>query len=314
MCTTGGVAEVYPLVHDRLWRIGALVALLAVSGFAALIAVRSYTREITEFFPPRHPVTVPFVAAGLPGLEPVAFTDAGGATLRGWYVPSSNGAAVILLHGAGGDRSSMLPEARRLAQEGFGVLTFDLPGQGESDGETHWADGEGRALTAAVDFLSTRPEVDPTRLGALGFSLGGAVLARVAPDEPRLKAVVLAGTPSDQVEQVNLEYGQWGPLSRLPALWALQQGGVPLHDDQPVQQVAEIAPRPVLIVSGSSDTTVPEALARDLFAAARDPKELLVVDGAGHGNYDQAPASPYLDTVARFFDRTLLNNSQLSAT
>jgi alpha-beta hydrolase superfamily lysophospholipase len=297
-------------VNDRFWQLGGLVGLVALSGCAALIAGRSYSREIAEFFPPRHPVQVPFVLARLPGLEPVAFLDAGGAMLRGWYVPSSNHAAVVLLHGAGGDRSSLLPEARRLALEGFGVLMFDLPGQGESEGQTRWADGEARALTAAVDFLSARPDVDPARLGALGFSLGGAVLARVAPDEPRLKAVVLAGTPSDQVEQVNLEYGQWGPLSLLPALWALQRGGVPLYDDQPVQRVAEIAPRPVLIVSGSDDTTVPEALGLALFAAARDPKELLVVDGAGHGNYDQAPASSYLDTIARFFDRSLLNNSQ----
>jgi alpha-beta hydrolase superfamily lysophospholipase len=301
-------------VIERVLQLGGLVAALAVIGIAALVAIRSYFREMAEFFPARHQVQVPAATAGLPGLEAVEFRDSQGNALRGWYVPSSNRAAVVLLHGAGGDRSSLLPEARRLAQEGFGVLTFDLPGQGESDGQTHWADGEARAVTAAVDFLSTRPDVDPSRLGALGFSLGGAVLARVGPNEPRLHSFVFAGTPSDQQDQVNLEYGQWGPLSQLPALLALRQGGFPLAADQPVQRIAQIAPRPILVVTSTSDATVPESLGRALFAAAGEPKELLVVDGAGHGNYDQVAGSTYLDTIARFFDRTLVSDTQQIST
>jgi alpha-beta hydrolase superfamily lysophospholipase len=273
---------------------------------AVLGALRSYLRETREFFPERHPVEVPLASAGLPRLEVITFHDRAGTTLHGWYAPSTNRAAVVLLHGAGGDRSSLLPEARQLISRGFGVLLFDWPGQGESDGEIHWNQGEADALLAAIDFLAARPDVDHRRLGALGFSMGGAVLARVAPSEPRLHALVFAGTPSNQAKQIQWENRQWGPLSWLPALWAVQRRGVPVYDNQPQDRIGAIAPRPVLIVTGTQDQTVPLFLAQDLFNAAADPRELLVVDGAGHGGFDQAPGSTYLDRVSTFFESTLL--------
>jgi alpha-beta hydrolase superfamily lysophospholipase len=283
---------------------------IAIAAFAVLIAVRSYLREAKEFFPDRQPIEALAASAGLPGREAVTFRDATGTTLRGWYAPSTNRAGVVLLHGAGGNRASLLPEALYLAARGFGVLVFDWPGQGESDGEIHWNEGEANALRAALDFLVARNDIDGTRLGALGFSMGGAVLARVAPTEPRLKAIMFAGTPSNQARQIQWENRQWGPLSWLPALWAVQRGGVPVYDNQPQDRIAAIAPRPVLVVTGTDDQTVPMVLAQDLFAAATQPKELLVVDSAGHGSYDQAAGSTYLDHMAHFFANALLGDTR----
>jgi alpha-beta hydrolase superfamily lysophospholipase len=282
----------------------AAIALLG-GGFAALIGLRSYNREIGEFFPARRPVALSAAAAGLPEVETVAFRDRRGGTLRGWFVPSRTGAAVVLVHGAGGDRSSLAPEARALVARGIGVLTFDLPGHGESEGEIHWSTGESLALVAALDFLDTQPDLGGQRTGVLGFSLGGVIAARVAASDPRPKAVVLAGTPSNQPDQVKFEYGQWGPLSEWPALMALRSRGMPLDRDQARDVIGAISPRPVLIVTGTADTTVPDFLGHDLFARARDPKELLVIEGGAHGAYDTAPASPYLDRITDFFARTL---------
>lgn len=283
----------------------AAILVVVGSGFAAMIAARSFQRETNEFFPPRHPVTVSTADAGLAEAHAVVFQDTLRASLHGWYIPSRTGAAAVLLHGAGGDRSSLAPEARALASKGIGVLLFDLPGHGESEGEIHWNEGEERALQAAIEFLQSQPDVDPRRIGGLGFSLGGAVLARVAAADARLSALVFAGTPSDQVEQVELEYGQWGPLSQLPALSALRRRGMLVDRDQPRDVIGAIAPRPILIVSGTVDDTVPLSLGQELFAAARDPKELLEVNGAGHGGYEDAPGSTYLDDVAAFFESHL---------
>jgi pimeloyl-ACP methyl ester carboxylesterase len=293
-------------MNGMVWTIAELAAVAAVPAFVVLVGVRSYVWEAREFFPHRRALSVSASSTGLPGLETVAFSDREGVVLRGWYVPSRNRAGIILLHGAGGDRTELLPEARHLASAGFGVLVFDWPGHGESDGEIHWNDGEAHALTAAVDFLSRRADLDAERLGALGFSMGGAVLALVAPTEPRLRAVVLTGTPSDQVQQVKWARRRWGPLSQIPALWAVRRGGLRLYGDQPRDRVWAIAPRPLLVVGGTDDQGVPAFLARDLFAAARDPKELLLVDGAGHGGYERPPGSPYLDRVTGLFNRTLL--------
>jgi uncharacterized protein len=287
--------------------VAGLVSAVALSagGFAALIGVRSYNREIGEFFPERRPVHLSASAAGLPDAQSISFRDSQEASLRGWYVPSRTRAAVVLVHGAGGDRSSLAPEARALAVQGIGVLTFDLPGHGESDGGIHWSEGEARALRAGLDFVSAQPDVDAQRAGVLGFSLGGVIVARVAASDARPQAVVLVGTPSNQPDQVHFEQGQWGLLSEWPALLALRSRGMPLDRDQARDVIGAISPRPTLIVSGTADSTVPEFLGRDLFAHAREPKELLVIEGGTHGAYDSAPDSPYVNRIAEFFARTL---------
>ena len=86
------------------------------------------------------------------------------------------------------------------------------------------------------------------------------------------------------------------------ALAARPRGGVGPSGDRGTV----VTPDEVLIVNGSDDQIVPEFLARDLFAAAHDPKEFLLVSGAGHGGFDEVPGSTYLDRVASFFEGGLL--------
>jgi pimeloyl-ACP methyl ester carboxylesterase len=286
-------------------RIGRVVAIAAAATLivpALAIGWRSYREEVSVFFPPRRPVQTELAAAGLTGALPVTFGSPG-SVLRGWYAPSSNGAALVLVHGAGGDRASLLPEARALQERGFGVLSFDLPGHGESEGSIRWNDGERIALRAALDFVSERKDVTTGRIGALGFSLGGYVLAQVAAADQRVRAVVLTGTPSDPIEQAHFQHRRWSLLSQLPALFALRRGGMSL-DVRARDYVDRIAPRPLLVVSGTDDGTVPLAMAQELFDRAREPRELLVIPGAGHGDY--ATRSPeYLKRVLEFFERAL---------
>src|SRR5688572_1512241 len=59
-----------------------------------------------------------------------------GLTLAAWYVPSRNGAAMLMVHGISGNRADTLRFGRDLAERGYGVLWFDLRAHGESDGAT----------------------------------------------------------------------------------------------------------------------------------------------------------------------------------
>lgn len=285
---------------SRLVKWAAAVSAVVFPPLALLIAVRSYRAEKAVFFPARAPLKMTAAASELAGVTEVTF---GQPRLRGWYVPSRNGAAIVFTHGAGGDRTQVLPEARALVQAGFGALLFDWPGHGESEGEVHWAEGERQALRAAIDWLAAQPGMDKAPLGAFGFSMGGYVLAQVAATETRLRAVALAGTPTDVAVQSAWQFGRYGFLSRLPARSALARGGLNLDDPQPRAAVAAIAPRPVLIIAGTNDHTVPIAMGHELHAAAREPKELFVVEGADHGQYDALARDAYRSKLAAFFGR-----------
>jgi fermentation-respiration switch protein FrsA (DUF1100 family) len=268
------------------------------------IAYRSYRREVAVFFPERRPFALERSQSGLNGVVEIEFRASGNA-FSGWYVPSANRAAVVLLHGAGGDRASLLFEAQALARRGFGVLTFDSAGHGNSEGRIGWSKLEVSSVGAALDWLVQQKDLDPARLGALGFSLGGYVLAQAAASDMRIKAIVLAGTPSDPVAQVRWDHRQWSWLGQLPALWALRRGGMDL-DVRALDMMGKLAPRPVLVIGGAQDQLVPVAMAHELYAAAAEPKELHIIEGAGHTDFAAVSPRAYEQRVAGFFEKNLL--------
>ena len=114
--------------------------------------------------------------------------------LSGWYVPSRNGAAVVLLHGAGSTRSTVLPHAVVLADDGFGVLLYDARGHGRSQGRAMDFGWYGDLdVAAAVDFVAGQADVKPGRVAALGLSMGGEEALGAAASDPRIRAVVAEG-------------------------------------------------------------------------------------------------------------------------
>ncbi len=121
--------------------------------------------------------------------EDVTFTTSDGLEIAGWYVPSRNRAAVILP-----GRTSTQPHARMLIEHGYGVLLFDRRGEGASQGDPNlfgW--GGSRDIHAAVDFLLSRPDVDPARIGGLGLSVSGELMLQSAAESTDLAAVVSEG-------------------------------------------------------------------------------------------------------------------------
>ncbi len=284
----------------------AVVATLGIC-FALRIAVRSYRDEVSDF----ERASVPAIssqpqATGIPDLTEVRLQRTGEPS-AGWYAPSRNRAAIVLAHGTGSDRSSLLTETRMLAAAGFGVLALDFPGQGASGGRTLWGKDERDALVAAVDWLSARPEVDATRIGGFGLSIGGYVLVQAATTETRLRAIVLASTPANILEEVRVSNNRWGLLTELPAVWALKRSGMPFNELQPRDVIASISPRAVFLIAGERDNWVPQTTARELFAAAREPKQLWIVPGAAHTNFAEIAPQEYRERLSQFFADWLLN-------
>src|SRR5437763_1174406 len=129
-------------------------------------------------------------ALGLPHAR-VLFPAADGVRLSGWYVPSHNGAAIVLVHGGGGDREGTILHARMLAKAGYGVLLYDARGRGESAGHENAGGWQwDRDVRGAVSFLKRRG-ID--HIGALGLSTGAEAVVTEAASDKRGNVVVADG-------------------------------------------------------------------------------------------------------------------------
>lgn len=288
-----------------LWLVaGALVSV------PVLIAARAFWAEYASFVPPspRAPVDVKPGHAALPRLVEVTIPNQAG-DLRGWFVPGKERGAVILLHGCGGNRTELLPEIEILSRAGLGTLAFDWPGSGESDGISQWGASEIGSLRVALDWLRARPEVDPRWMGLFAFSLSTWIALREAGTDPRFSAVALAGAPASMVDFGFVGNPFGGKLSQWAGMMADRARGMPVGTDEPMDIVKRIAPTPLLLIAGSEDQVVPAVMTEELFASASEPKQLLVIPHAGHGEYAKVGGKAYADRLASFFVDALNSKS-----
>ena len=286
-----------------------ILGLALVVAAPGTLAIHSYGRVSGMIHPARVHVTVEDEAGAkrdLPGLEDVTFRTTDGLALRAWFAPGSRRAAVVFVHGGGGNRTQLLPEARILASHGYGVLAYDSRASGESDGDlVTCGDHEQRDVAAAIDFVSARAEIDSKRIGILGFSIGASTVALEAAGDPRVRAVVLYATWSSMEDEIKGKAHRFGPLSWGPVLFGLRRQGIDVDAVRPIDHVAEIGPRPLLMIAGTDDSDTPVAVMKRVFEAASEPKELWVEPHATHGHCVEAAPEEYEKRVVGFFDRSL---------
>jgi uncharacterized protein len=240
--------------------------------------------------------------------ENVSFRTSDGLRLAGWYVPSKNGASVIVLPASG--RSGPQAHARMLARHGYGVLIFDPRGTGESEGDPYRWGGE-RDVKAALAYLRRRPDVDPERIGGLGLSLGGELMLQTAGETKALRAVVSEGAG---IRSIREQMEKPGALKWLSApFWATQTAAITVfsnHAPPPNLKdlVARISPRPLFLIY-SGHPVGGEELNTTFYAAAGEPKTLWKIADAGHTGGLDAHPEQYERRVIAFFDRALRESS-----
>jgi uncharacterized protein len=283
----------------------AVLSCVGVAGRAFYYAARDYGGRSPPAPIMDHPDRI-----GIAEMVNVEFPSRDGTRLRGWYVPTHNSAAVVVTSGTDSDRLAMLREVRILAQSGFGVLAFDWPGTGQSGGRIDWGNGSIEALKGAIDWLAQRPEVDPRRLGALGFSIGGMETVRVAATDPRLQAVVLSGTRPDTDASPHWIHWAADPLHSLPIEWAERLYGWPQGRIRAIELVGRIAPRAVYLIGGTQDISANAQMMVQMCAAAGSPKECWVVPGASHGAYGVVAPVEYARRLTEFFTGGLRVSAQ----
>jgi hypothetical protein len=175
--------------------------------------------------------------------------------------------------------------AAELAHMGPAVLLFDYRGYGGNPGSPT-EEGLASDARAAAAYLAGRPEVDPARLVYFGESLGAAVALRLAVERPPA-ALVLRSPFASLAEVGRVHY----PV--LPVSWLLR-------DRFDAAALAGRLDAPLLVVAGDRDGIVPVGHSRRLFAAAPEPKRLVVLEGADHNDPDLL-AGPRLLTELRAF-------------
>jgi dipeptidyl aminopeptidase/acylaminoacyl peptidase len=224
-----------------------------------------------------------------------------GAEIRGWFIPAKKelqeetAPLLIIAHGWGSNRVSMLRYARVLHTEGYALLLYDARSHGESAGIAA-ASGLSMSedLLAALDYAETRKEVDPLRIGVLGHSLGAfASVLALSRAHHRIRAVVTDAMPARTQTMMKSELRKRRvplfPLVHiLPWIWYLRSHATPRDID--IVAAIKSCRVPLLMTHSQRDHVVPIAEMSYIRATAhRTAMNYLELNGEGHSSSANQP-------------------------
>ena len=249
-------------------------------------------------------------AAGLDA-DDVVLRTTDGIDLAGWWVPSTNRAAVVLLHGSGSTRSNVVDHAAALARHGFGVLLLDARGHGESGGRAMDFGWYGDLdIDAATRFVASTATVDRGRIALLGLSMGGEEAIGATASNDLIRAVVAEGVTARSAGDeawLSDRYGWRGGLQERFE-WAqdvvtdlLTSASPPVSNRDAVRAAA--GTDYLLIAAG----TVPEERHAAAHVASVAPERVSTwtVDGAGHTDALRTAPQEWESRVVSFLGRAL---------
>jgi fermentation-respiration switch protein FrsA (DUF1100 family) len=245
--------------------------------------------------------------------EDVTFEASDGVSLHGWFFPAQDTtgiatrivgrlipvpealrreprpyatlddqprATVIVCCGDAGNMSYLMLYAYQLCTRGFNVLTFDWRGFGASDAWPTDADVLSYAeylldYEAAIDYLLGRDEVDQERIGLFGFSTGAYLSFGVAAKRKDIAAIAVRGLITSFDDALPI-------LNRIDPDRALSAPSNYPDELIPVKAALTMTV-PTLLIVGEDDTRTPPWMSERVHGELKGPKELWIVEGAGHG-------------------------------
>lgn len=278
------------LTRERM--IGVTIAI--IFGCVAFVFALRWLESSMTFQPVRVASNEQLVTP--PAAENVWFNSADGTRLHGWFfshkIQDEAPATIIYFHGNGGNISNVGWVGQWFMRRGFNVLLFDYRGYGASGGNVGseaglYADGD-----AAVAFVSNEKGVRQQNIVLYGQSLGTSVVADVA-SRREVGALILESGFSS-ASSVASEALPWLPrwlhvLSR--------------NRFESARKLATVK-APILIAHGDPDPVIPASEARLLFAAANEPKQLLILPEGGHNLFGSL-GDQYFNQVEQFIRRSL---------
>jgi uncharacterized protein len=243
------------------------LAIGALLGYLAIVAFMYLRQRELQYFPDDKGLTPS--AVGLSGVETVMLTTEDGETIRAWYSPAAAARPTILyFHGNAGEIGDRADRFAVYQRQGAGVLFVSYRGYGGSTGSPSERGLVNDALTA-YDWLIGRG-VAPRDIMVVGESLGTGVAVQLAAKR-KIGALALEA-PFASAADIGAQFYWWLPVRLL------------MKDKfDSVDYIGDIE-APVLIVHGEHDELIPLAEAERLFAAAKEPKEMVVIDRGTHAS------------------------------
>jgi pimeloyl-ACP methyl ester carboxylesterase len=243
-----------------------------------------------------------------PVLTTTTLVTEDGVPIDAVHLPGPKDLAIVVAHGftLSWQRGNVWRVATRFNQTA-GVVTFDFRGHGRSGGLSTLGDREINDLDVAVAYAR---ELGYQRIAVVGFSMGASVVLRHAGLIGGLNAVVSVSGPgrwyyrgTERMRWVHraVEHRAGRYVTRRWLKTRISPDGWKLIPVPPAEAAAKISPVPLLIVHGDKDQYFPPEHARQLYMAAREPKELWLLPGMGHA--ESACSQDLVDRIARWVDQ-----------
>ncbi|MFC6999235.1 alpha/beta hydrolase [Rufibacter roseus] len=220
----------------------------------------------------------PFELVSLPAAVPI----------EAWFIPTENArGTVILCHGYGGEKSSMLDKANIFRSLGYNTFLMDFRGAGNSGGnQTTIGYKEAQEVKLALEYCRNRGE---ERLILFGTSMGAVAIMHALQDPSvRVDGIILECPYGSVLQTVQNRFKMMGvpmfPMAYLLTFWGGALNGFNAFSHVPSEYAASIQV-PTLLLYGEKDSKVTYQETEEIFRNLRGPKNLRTYPDAGHENY-----------------------------
>jgi uncharacterized protein len=281
-----------------------VVALAAVLLMGVYIAISWVTAErLTR--PTNHPLTIDPHRLSR-DVVPWQTRTQDGLTLRGWRLPTADHRhLIVLVHGMWSSWLEMAGLGRDLHDEGYDVLLFDLRGHGQSDPSRLSLGGRERADLRAVMRWALDEGYEEDRVGWLGYSMGASTLVLEAAQNPSIHAAVIDSPYGDLPALLKTQLSKHSRLPSWfnPGILAAARLFYGLQTDElvPIKAAAAWGDRPLLLIHGESDSTVPVSQALRLGEAAGASCLTWTLPGVEHVQAYRSDPEKYVELISAFF-------------
>ncbi|VXD15630.1 conserved hypothetical protein [Planktothrix serta PCC 8927] len=212
-------------------------------------------------------------------------------TVHCWWVPAKfNSEKVIIdLHGNRNTIGANVGYAEQFHQMGLSVLLVEYRGYGRSTDRFPSEKTVYEDVEAAWNYLVNERQINPNNIYIFGHSLGGAIAINLALNHPKIAGLIIESSFTNIREMIDYKKKYWMfPINLILT--------------QKFDSIAKIPAlkMPILFTHGMDDELIPSTMSEALFTAATEPKQLLIVPGAGHNNVRQVGGEQYWQTVEKF--------------